>query len=66
MTVKTNRLRNVVLIFTGVAVTAVVVTRPVIYLWLAATSLQVIEEVNELRNHVLDRCFTVYPCPNTI
>jgi hypothetical protein len=66
MTTKSHRLRNAVLIFAGVIVTAVVVTRPAVYLWLAAASLQVIEEVNELRTHPLDRCFTVYPCPNDI
>lgn len=62
---KAHRLRTV-LVFTAVLVTAVVVSRPAVYAWLAATSLRAIEEVNELRTRPLDRCFTVYPCPNTI
>lgn len=66
MTLKTRRFRNFVLAFAGVIFTAVVATRPAIYTWLVATSLRAIEEVNELRTHPLDGCFTLYPCPNTI
>jgi len=66
MTTKDRRRRNFILAFTGVIVTAVVVTRPAIYTWLVATSLRAIEEVNELRTNPLDRCLAVYPCLNTI
>jgi len=59
-----HRLRTA-LVFAAVLVT-VVVSRPAVYTWLAATSLRAIEEVNELRMRPLDRCFTVYPCPNSI
>ncbi|WP_260705710.1 hypothetical protein [Edaphobacter flagellatus] len=62
---KSHRLRTV-LVFAAVLVTAVVVSRPAVYTWLATTSLRAIEEVNELTTRPLDRRFTLYPCPNTI
>lgn len=62
---KSHRLRAV-FVFAAALVIAVIVTRPAVYTWLAATSLRAVEEVNELRTRPLDRCFTLYPCPNTI